>query len=264
MTTTSDKQFELMGMHVGDGCISINNRYSEYALLGDIREEREYYESYIIPLFNDAVMMPILNRKVSGKGYPTMGVFGFIVFNSKICKYFMDLGLKPGPKTNIKLPRLVTKAKPELQKAFLRGLFDTDGSIYFEKNYSAKSDKHIRPKIKLGTTSKTLKEQLKQMLANLGIKVIDKKPYKGKRDKNMKYELVIYRKTDIEKWIKEIGFSNSKHITKIQIWKILGYCPPKTTISERKGILKILKNAGGEIRTHEGTKPQDFSGRFCH
>ncbi len=232
------KKFELLGMCVGDGCISVNDRYSEYALLGDMKEEREYYESHVIPLFNDLIMMPILNRKIVGKLYPKMGVFGFIVFNSKICEYFMSTGLKSGPKTKIKLPKYITRAKPELLKAFLRGLFDTDGSIYFEKNYSAKSDKHIRPKIKLGTTSETLKNQIKQMCKSIGIRVIDKKPYKGKRDKNMNYELVIYRKMDIEKWIKEVGFNNSKHTTKIQVWNKLGYCPPKKTINQRKEILK--------------------------
>ena len=32
---------ELLGIHVGDGCISENKRYSEYYLGGDLIEERE-------------------------------------------------------------------------------------------------------------------------------------------------------------------------------------------------------------------------------
>jgi len=99
---------------------------------------------------------------------------------------------------------------------------------------------HVRPKIKIGTTSVFLKEQLKEMCSNFGIKVMDKKPYKGRKDKNTMYELVIYRKSDIDRWIKEVGFSNSKHKTKIMVWNKLGFCPPKTTIYERK---EILKNA---------------------
>jgi len=62
-TAQSEEQFELIGMYVGDGCISINNRYSEYALFGDIREEMEYYKSHVIPLFNRTIMVSILNRK---------------------------------------------------------------------------------------------------------------------------------------------------------------------------------------------------------
>ena len=234
----TEKLFELMGISVGDGCLSITKRYKEYAVLGDMTEEKEYYESHVVPLFNEIVMMPLLNKKIVGKTYPTMGVFGFLVFNPKIFNFFTNLGFKTGPKTNMKLSDIVTKAKPHLQRAFLRGLFDTDGSIFFEKNYSAKHEKHNRPKIKLGTTSKIMKEQIKQMCSGLGIKVFDKKPHKGKRDKNIMYELVIYRKSDIEKWIKDIGFNNPKHKTKVEIWRNLGYCPPKTDIATRKAILK--------------------------
>ncbi|MFH1445684.1 MAG: LAGLIDADG family homing endonuclease [Nanoarchaeota archaeon] len=153
----SAEQFELLGIHIGDGCLSKTNKYKEYALLGDITEEREYYESHIIPMFNKVVMKPLLNKKVVGKSYPSMGVFGFLIFNSKIFEHYINLGIKSGPKTSMKLPKLITNAKPDLQRAFLRGLFDTDGSIYFDKNYSAKHNEHRRPRIKWATTSKILK-----------------------------------------------------------------------------------------------------------
>ncbi len=240
MESTLNKQFELMGMHAGDGCISINEKYSEYALLGDMREEREYHESYVIPLFNKLVCIPILGKKIRGKEYPSNGVFGFHIFNPKITQYFIDFGFKKGPKTNLVLPEIITNSKPENKKAFLRGLFDTDGSISFEKNYTARKKLHNRPKIKIATTSKKFKNQIKNMCNDLGIKTIDKKPYKGKRDKNIKYELVIYRKKDIEKWINDIGFNNTKHKTKIAIWKMFGYCPPHTTIKQRKLMLREI------------------------
>ena len=64
-----------------------------------------------------------------------------------------------------------------------------------------------------------------------------KKPYKGKRDKNYNYQLVLYRKRDIEKWLEEIGFRNPKHSTKVQIWKKFGYCPPNTKIKFREKYL---------------------------
>ena len=52
-----------------------------------------------------------------------------------------------------------------------------------------------------------------------------------------KVGLIIGKKSD-NKWMRLIGFSNPKHITKIEVWKKLGYCPPRTTYLER---LKILK-----------------------
>ena len=241
--TPTRKEFELFGIIVGDGCISINERYEELAILGDIIEEKEYYESHVIPLFNKTISLPLLNKEIHGKAYSSTGVFGFMVFNSKVAQHFLKFGFKSGPKPDIVLPEIIIKAKPENQKSFLKGLFDTDGSIYFEKNYSMRHSKHTKPKIKLGTSSEKMKNQVKDMCSNLGIRTMDKMPYKGKRDKNTKYELIIYRKSDVTRWIKEIGFSNPKHLTKIEIWRKLGYCPPKTTIAQRKALL-VRINAG--------------------
>ena len=35
---------EIIGIHIGDGCISKNNRYCKYYLGGDLKEEREYHD----------------------------------------------------------------------------------------------------------------------------------------------------------------------------------------------------------------------------
>ena len=43
---------EFLGWHIGDGCISINNRYSEYALAGDLIEEYPFYNNIVLPAFN--------------------------------------------------------------------------------------------------------------------------------------------------------------------------------------------------------------------
>ena len=46
---------------------------------------------------------------------------------------------------------------------------------------------------------------------------------------------------DLKKWFELIGFSNSKHNTKVEIWKKFGYCPPYTKLEERKKILSTNK-----------------------
>ena len=67
---------------------------------------------------------------------------------------------------------------------------------------------------------------------------IMKKPYKGKRDKNIVFRVIIYRKEDIQFYIDEIGFKNPKHYTKWQVYKKLGYCPPHTTLNERRDLIR--------------------------
>ena len=54
------------------------------------------------------------------------------------------------------------------------------------------------------------------------------------------YQIDIYGKENLEKWLYNIGFSNTKHLTKIEIWRKLGYCPPRTTYKERFVILNSL------------------------
>ncbi len=228
---------EIIGIHIGDGCISKNKRYSEYYLGGDLKEEKEYHNNWVAPLFNRKIMLPLYNKKVNYKEHPKVGIYGFHIFNDKIVKFFEKLGIKVGSKINIEIPKQILKNK-NLHKRFLRGLFDTDGNIYFDKNRSAKNPKNDRPNIKLGTVSKRLSEQVFNMLIKLSLHPRMKKPYKGKKDKNYVYTILIYRIRDIGYFVKNIGFKNPKHYSKWKVYKKYGYCPPKTKIEERKNLLK--------------------------
>ncbi len=232
---------ELLGIHIGDGCISENKRYSEYYLGGDIIEEKEYHNSWVGPLFNKKIMNPLFGKDVNYKEHPKVGIYGFHIFDKKLVNFFKELGIKAGPKINIGIPKEILTDKKFL-KRFIRGLFDTDGSIFFHKNYSIKNSKHIFPKIQLGSVSENLVKDVYDSLMLLGLNPKMKKPYKGKRDKNIVFRVIIYRKDDIKFYIKEIGFKNPKHYTKWQVYEKLGYCPPYTSLKQRKYILKNSKN----------------------
>ena len=58
---------ELLGIHIGDGCISVNDRYSMYYLGGDLKEEKEYHDNWVGPLFNKKVMNPLFGIDVQYK-----------------------------------------------------------------------------------------------------------------------------------------------------------------------------------------------------
>jgi len=38
--------------------------------------------------------------------------------------------------------------------------------------------------------------------------------------------------------MEKIGFNSTKHLTKYEVWKKFGYCPPNTNIRQRKQILE--------------------------
>jgi len=42
----------------------------------------------------------------------------------------------------------------------------------------------------------------------------------------------------VNKWFDMISSKNPKHLTKYQVWKEFGFCPPHTTLDQRKQILK--------------------------
>lgn len=231
---------ELLGIHIGDGCISKNERYSEYYLGGDITEEKEYHDKWVGPLFNKKVLIPLLNKKVIYKEYPKVGVYGFYIFNDKVVDFFMRLGVNSGTKINIRVPSLILKNN-YFSIRFLRGLFDTDGNIYFDRNRGSKNPINKIPLIKLDSVSKYLIKDVYHMLKNLGLNPRIKKPYLGKRDKNEVHTVVLYRKDDIKYFIEKIGFKNPKHFTKWDFFKNEGYCPPRTTLKQRIAILKSKK-----------------------
>ena len=228
---------ELMGIHIGDGCMSENKRYSEYYLGGDITEEKEYHDSWVGPLFNRKIMMPLFGKNVNYKEHPKVGIYGFYIFDKELVNFFKkELGIKSGPKIDIGIPPVILKDK-KLLKRFIRGLFDTDGNLYFDKNYSANEPLNNKPIIKLGTVSKKLADDVYYALKKLGLYPRMKNPYRGKRDKNWVYTVLLYRKADINFFIKEIEFKNSKHYTKWLIFEKFGFCPSNTTLKQRKKIL---------------------------
>lgn len=229
------KLAELVGICIGDGCISINQRYHEFAISGDLSEEREYYDNHVVPLFNECIAKPFFNKEVMAKEDPSNGVYGFHIFNKDLVQKLLDLGLTKSPKTNVKIPKKFMGK--ELIPFVLKGLFDTDGTVYFNK---ATSGKYSQPRISLGSISTELVQQVKEALISMGFKPMNKKPYKGKRDKNTVHYVQIYLKKDIDRWMDLIGFNNPKHLTKILTWKNFGFCQPNTSLEERKCNLYML------------------------
>ncbi|MEK6938174.1 MAG: hypothetical protein AABX04_03970 [Nanoarchaeota archaeon] len=232
---------EFLGWHVGDGCISITSRYSEYALTGDLSEELLFYEEIVVPTFNK-IFNKHLKKNISLKKYKSTGVCGIYVFDHKFIQFLQkSCDLRSGKKINISIPKVIHSL--EEKKRFLRGLFDTDGSIYFcnslvkTKGDSLYTIFHYKPKIKLATISEILIRQVKETLLSLGYSPRSYSPMKQRECDNYIYSVVLDINKDVIRWIKEIGFKNPKHKTKIELWEKFGFCPPKTTIAQRFMIL---------------------------
>jgi hypothetical protein len=231
---------EFLGWHLGDGCISVKGGRYQFTLTGDLIEEYAFYKEVIVPTFNK-IFNNYLKNKAILRSYPSVGVCGIYITNKDFVNYLQnELKLMAGKKLHIQLPKFENK---EQMKSFLRGLFDTDGSIYFcrsnfkPKNPSLYNIFHYKPKIKLATISKELILGVYEMLQSLDFSPRLYSPRKQRNNEHMMYAVVLDKAVDVKRWINEIGFQSVKHSSKIAIWKKYGFVPPKTTLLERFKIL---------------------------
>jgi len=231
---------EFLGWYVGDGCISVG-RYSEFTLTGDLSEEIDFYKRFVIPSFNK-IFSNILKKPVPLKKYKSNSVCGIYLFDKAFVNYLIiKYGLKEGKKLNISLPNSIKRKSEKI--GFLRGLFDTDGSIYFGRsNFKPKKPSfcnkyHYKPRIKLGMISSIMIHQVHGLLTDLGIKSRIQKPYQKSKREKVFFSLVIDTDKDVLRFIDTIGFRNPKHSTKVDVWLKFGFCPPYTKIEQRKLII---------------------------
>lgn len=147
------------------------------------------------------------------------------------------LGFPYGKKTLIvKAPdRVLASQKSKI--SFLRGLFDTDGCITFERKHRKI---HYYPRIILSTSSKSLSESICNILGDIGIKYwLQLYRHKGE---NNRYKIWVRGKEEVDKWFRYVRSNNPSKLSKYLIWKKYGFCPPNTTYIQRKLILRNKLN----------------------
>jgi len=118
-----------------------------------------------------------------------------------------EFGFNPGVKTyTVSIPKRILLAGDEYIRATIRGIFDTDGTIFFDKR---KGYKTPYPRISLNTASNALYFQLRNYLSK------DFKIYSGKYKNREIYFIEVYGFNSLNKWMSQIGFSNSRHLSKL-------------------------------------------------
>lgn len=144
------------------------------------------YARYTLQLINK--IFGIWPKKIIDKEGDTTIYFG----STKAVRWFLGMGLCFNKKhAQVNVPEWVFRNK-KFVRAVLRGLFDTDGSVYKLK-YGVQ--------ISFCNMSIPLLESVKKMLVLCGLN-----PSRVSSNK-----VYITRKADLGKFLKEIGFANPKH-----------------------------------------------------
>ncbi len=204
------KTAELIGMHTGDGTLYKTKRNLVWELRGGLNE-KEYY-SHVKKLLESIFSGLIFNPKFRSGG--KNGCYGVQTSKKQVTNFFIFYGFQSGCKTyTVRIPEYIKKSKRDIQFSFIRGLFDTDGCLRFEK--INKNINHDYPKIEFTFASKLLRNDLYLLLKKLNYR-----PYIwGKRH----YSLCLAGIDNLEKFMREISPKNTKHLNKYMFWKKHGH-----------------------------------------
>jgi len=200
---------EEIGLSIGDGYIS--NKKFEYRLKGNKNDEKEYYNNYVKPMFKE-----LYNIDLNISEYDS--TVGFEIYSKALWEFKTKvIGLPIAPKNTIRIPAVLKVNNKEILCSLLRGLFDTDGNIYFR---SQGANKSYYPVISFTTISKILADDLIEILKMLGFKpnlYLDSKI--KKKNPNPRYVVVLCGYANFELYKKLINTKQPKNIYKLKTWE---------------------------------------------
>lgn len=199
------KLAEEVGMHLGDGFLS--SKRPDFRLKGNKKDEREYYDNYIRKLYKS-----LFNIDLNIREYES--TYGFELYSRSISEFKSRvLQLPTGRKYDkLKIPEIFKINDINIITSLLRGLFDTDGTINFQSRYGYHK---YYPQISITQKSQTLIKDVYEILKMLGFNpsLSITKDY---------FNISLYGYSSLKKYMDLIGFSNPKHLRKINDWKQYG------------------------------------------
>jgi hypothetical protein len=235
-----NKIAELCGATMGDGWICSSEK--SFFLAGDPTEDKDYYDKHISRLVKD-----ILNIDIVPKSFPYWKVYGVGIYKKENIKKLLSYGLKKGKKVDkVFIPEWILGEGESCFFSFLRGFFDTDGSIFCQRDYTKYASKHdskyhVNIRIRIGSISPLIIDQIYDQLQKFNLKCTKRRLHKGFKNNRNNHDVYILEVNN-SKWVKDffdrVKPANPKHQTKYKVWKKFGFCPPKTTLIQRKEIIK--------------------------
>ena len=189
---------EEIGMHLGDGFLPSSKK--EYRLKGHKVDEKDYYLKHVKKIYKK-----LYGINVNIKDYTDTIGFEFsslALWNFKV----KVLGIKPGKKIDLCVPDIVKINDQPILSSFLRGLFDTDGSVAFIVKYGIKK---YYPCISIAQKSPKIINDISEILIMLGF---SPKVYHYKDHSTLRLNGF----SQLEHYKRTIGWSSTKHLKKVK------------------------------------------------
>ena len=124
---------EELGVHYGNGSLFDNRRWGKtgFDIYGDLYDDHPYLEFYVSKLIEHAYGI-----KPRSYVHPRSATLILRTLSRNALSVKENVGIQPGRKTHLHLPRFLQASKSEETIApFLRGLVDIEGSLRLKKQF---------------------------------------------------------------------------------------------------------------------------------
>jgi DNA-binding transcriptional regulator WhiA len=189
---------ELVGALIGDGYIYRKNRKYQIGFVGSPITDKEFFEHLKKLILNEWKKEAKIKFRERG--------LRMVIDSKEIASFLIDelkIAHGEGKCERVKIPEEIVRDW-NLVKHTLRGIFDTDGSVFVAKKPGVEK----YPSIEMTTASLELAEQIKEILINQGFRVAKIWAYRSNLQRRKVYKVPLNGKENIRKWIEKIGSSN--------------------------------------------------------
>lgn len=201
------KLAEFTGIMLGDGSIGEyeckkgdGTTNTQRSVAVTLSSEEEEFSEYVISLFNDLFNISPAIREKKNENVIEIRSFRKNLFNFLT----KDLGLKVSPKWDrAKIPEIYEN--DDHRREVLRGYFDTDGSVVLTDNNGT-----LYPRLEMKISPSPMQNQFVEILEKENFNFGNYDIGKGK------VRIQMNGKTQLQKWLNEIGFANRKHLNKAE------------------------------------------------
>jgi len=197
------KEFcEFYGALMGDGCLTkfyeskiIKRR--DIIISGDKRYEEEYYRYLQNILKNNWGINSYLYK------YKKINTIKLTIRDRPFFRFLRHTGFPLGRKyETLSIPKEFTQLPWKIKKFLIRGLFDTDGTIFAKKN-----EGYRYPYLGLASKSKPLLNQVHKILRE------NSYPFYFNN-----HNIFMKGIKNTQRWMKDVGTSQPKHKFKYKYW----------------------------------------------
>lgn len=198
----SEELCEFIGAFIGDGCLYRHARTGCVLFTGDPLLDRAYYENYMRPLahrlFNMTPKIFIRPERLVWRFY-SQALFNLL---------HERFGFIAGPKAyTVSIPDTIMVCDIRFRLAALRGLFDTDGGVSYDKR-AAYRVPYVR--VHFTTASIDLAQQVSRVLDEIQVR----HTLHAVRDAHA-FQIQINGPCMVERFCERVGFSNPRHASKL-------------------------------------------------